>query len=256
MSARSIAVAVGIGEDVFIDGAGVGEEVVEEEVGAFGEEPAALEQRRDLALVAFDEMLIGPLIVAGALVLHAVFFSEALDLAVSEHRQAGQRGHQGGDAEALVALAKLINRRALIGIAHEVDVALHDVGIEFEGVLDNRAVVGVVFVAEHDHEGAVIDAVHAEGAYEVAFHEPEGLGEEQGAGNFGGDAIDDFAPEFVGHEAVEFLLVHAVFSTRGDGAAGAGTGEPEAMEVALGERHGGVEADDWERGARRGGWSG
>ena len=102
----------------------------------------------------------------------------------------------------------------------------------------------------------VVDAVHAEGADEVAFHEPEGFGEQQRAGDFGGDAIDDFAPELVGHAAVEFRLAHAVLGARRDGAAGAGAGKPEAMEVALGQGHGRVEADDRETGARREGWSG
>ena len=231
------------------------EEVVEQEVAALGEEPAALEQRRDLALVALDEPLVGRLFVARPAVLHAVLFGEAFDLAVAEHGQAGQGGHHDGDAEALVAGAELVDCRALVGIAHEVDVALHDVGIELERVLDDRAVLGVVLVAQHDHEGAVVDAVHAEGADEVAFHEPEGLGQQQRAGDFGGDAIDNLAPEFVRHAAVEFGLAHAVLGARGDGAAGAGTRKPEAVKVALGQGHGGVEADDRERGARRGGWS-
>ena len=73
----------------------------------------------------------------GAAVLHAVFFSEALNLTVAEHGQAGERSHHGGDAEALVASAELIDGCSFIGIAHEVDVALHDVGIELEGVLDD-----------------------------------------------------------------------------------------------------------------------
>ena len=194
--------------------------------------------------MALDEPGIGRLVVARPAVLHAVLFGEAFDLAVAEHGQAGQRGHDDGNAEALVAGAELVNRGALIGIAHEVDVALHDVGIELEGVLDDGAVLGVFLVAHHVHEGAVVDAMHAEGANEVAFHEPEGLGEQQRAGNFGGDAIDDLAPELVGHAAVEFRLAHAVFGARRNGAAGAGTGKPEAMKVALGQGHGGVETDD------------
>ena len=149
-----------------------------------------------------------------------------------------------GNAEALVARAELIDGGAFVGIAHEVDVALHDVGIEFEGVLDDGAVLGVFLVAHHVHEGAVVDAMHAEGADEVALHEPEGLGEQQGAGNFGGDAVDDFAPEFLRHEAVEVGLAHAVFGARGNGAAGAWAGKPEAMKVALGQGHGRVETND------------
>ncbi len=56
-----VAVAVGVGEDVFVDRTVEPfEEVVEQEVAALGEEPAALEQRRDLALVACDEPVVGP----------------------------------------------------------------------------------------------------------------------------------------------------------------------------------------------------
>ena len=165
---------------------------------------------------------------------------------MAEHGKAGKRGHHGGDAKIFVAGAELVDGGAFVGIAHEVDVTLHDVGIEFEGVLKDGAVFGVVFVAQHDHEGAVVDAMHAEGADEVAFHEPEGFGEEQGAGDFGGDAIDDFAPELMRHERIEFGLGHAVFGARGNGAAGAGHGKPEALDVAAGEGHGGVEANDGE----------
>ena len=102
----------------------------------------------------------------------------------------------------------------------------------------------------------VVDAVHAERADEVAFEQPEGLGEQERAGNFGGDAVDDLAPELMRHQRVELLLRHGVFGARRDGTAGAGQREPEALDVALGEHHGGIEADDRERVARRGGWSG
>ncbi len=153
---------------------------------------------------------------------------------------------QGGDAEALVAGAELVDGGALVGVGHEVDVALQDVGIELDGLLEVAAVLGVLLVAQHVHEGGVVDAVHAEGADEVAFEHPEGFGEEEGAGDFGGDAVDDLAPELVRHEGVELFLRHGVFGARGDGAAGAGQREPEALDVALGEHHGGVEADDGE----------
>ena len=49
------AVAIGVGEDIFVDRAVGGEKVVEQEVAALGKQPAALEQRRDLALVALDK---------------------------------------------------------------------------------------------------------------------------------------------------------------------------------------------------------
>ena len=236
--------AVGIRKDVF-DHRTVGvEEVVEQEVRALGEEPAALEQRRDLALVALDEPMIGIFLVARPAVFHAVFFCESLDLAVAEHGQPGQRRHHDRDAKIFIALAELIDGGAFIGIGHEVDVALHDVGIELERVLDDGAILGVVLVPHHDHEGRVVDAMHAEGADEVALHEPECFSEEQGAGHFGGDSVDHLAPELVRHGAVEIGLRHAVFRTRWNGAAGAGARKPQAMKMPLGEGHGRVKAND------------
>ena len=169
--------AVGVREDVLVHRAAGMEEVVEQEVRALGKEPAALEQRRNLALVALDKPVIGIFLVARPAVLHAVLLCESLDLAVAEHGQAGQRGHHDRDAEVFVALAELVDGGALVGIGHEVDVALHDVGIELERVLDDGTVLGVVLVAQHDHEGRVVDAMHAEGANEITLHEPEGLGE-------------------------------------------------------------------------------
>ena len=127
--------AVGVGEDVFVDCAVARPEVVESEVGAVGKDAAVLEQRGDLALVARDEALVGPLVHLGRLELHAVALGEAFDLAVAEHGQAGERGEQGADAEVLVAVAELVDGGALVGVGHEVDVALHDVGVELDGLL-------------------------------------------------------------------------------------------------------------------------
>ena len=62
--------------------------------------------------------------------LHAVLLGEALDLAVPEHRQAGQRGEQRGHAEVLVAAPELVDGGALVGVAHEVDVAAEDARVE------------------------------------------------------------------------------------------------------------------------------
>ena len=88
--------------------------------------------------------------------------------------------------------------------------------------------------------------MHAEGADEVAFEQPEGLSQQKRAGDFGGDAVDHLAPELMRHEGVELLLRHGILRARWDGAAGAGKGKPQALDVALGQDHGGVEADDRE----------
>ena len=88
--------------------------------------------------------------------------------------------------------------------------------------------------------------MHAEGADEVAFEEPEGFSQEQGAGDLDGDAVDDLAPELMRHQRVEILLREGVLGARGDGSARAGQREPETLHMALGEDHGGVKADDGE----------
>ena len=239
-----VAVAVGVGEDILIDRAVALEEVVEEEVGALRKEPAAMQQRGNLAFVALDEPVVGGFVVAGALVLHAVLFGEAFDLAVAEHGQSGEGGHHDRHAEAFVALAELVNCRAFIGIRHEVNVTLEDVRIELNSFFDDITVLGVLLVAQHVHEGRVVDAVHAEGADEVALHEPESFGQQQRAGDFGGDAVDHLAPELMRHALVELGLRHGVLGAGGDGAGGAGAGEPEAMEVSLGQSHGRIKTDD------------
>ena len=76
-------------------------EIVEGEVGAAREYVALFEQRRDLALVAGDQIFVGQLVHLGGLELHSIALAEAFDLAVAEHGQTGQRGEQRADAEYL-----------------------------------------------------------------------------------------------------------------------------------------------------------
>ena len=238
-----VAGAVGIGKDVLVHRTGRLEEIVEQKIVALGKDPATLQQRSNLALVALHKPMVRRLVVARPLVLHAVLLGESLNLPVAEHRQARQRGHHGRHAEAFVALAELVNCRSFIRIAHEVHVALHDVGIELESVLDDRAVLGILLVAQHLHERAVVDAMHAQGADKVALHQPESLGQQQRSGHLGGHAIHHFAPEFVRHVLVEFGLAHAVFGARWNGAARARPRKPQPMKMPLGQRHRRVEAN-------------
>ena len=204
------AAAVRIGEDVLIDAAR-GDEVVEQEVARLGEPGASVEEREDLALVTLDEPGIRALIQRGPPELHPVFLAVPLDLAVAQHREARECRHDHRDAEVLVALAELLERRLLVRVAHEVDVALEDLGVEFEGLAHDLAVARAVLVAEHVHEGAVVDAMHPEGPDEVALQHPERLGEQQRARHLGGDPVDDLAPEFDRHPNVEFGLADRMF---------------------------------------------
>ena len=88
--------------------------------------------------------------------------------------------------------------------------------------------------------------MHAEGADEVALEQPEGLGQEQRSRHLCGHAVHHLAPELVGHQRVELLLRHRILRARRDRSASAGKREPEALDVAFGQHHGGVEADDGE----------
>ena len=240
-----VAHAVGVGQHVFVY-PGVGLEVVETEVGHVREEIAAFEQGDDLPLMALQQRQVGLLVPIGPMVLHPVLLFEPLELTVADHGQAGHGGHDGEHAEVFVALAELQGRGLFVGVGHEVDVAFEDFGIEGQGFFDLAPVFGVVLVPHHVHEGAVVDAVHPQGADEVAFHEPEGFGQEQGVGGFGRNAIHHFPPEFLGHAAVEFLAGHGEGGAGGDGAALAWFGPPQALNVAFGQGHGRVEADDGE----------
>ena len=111
-SDRSRSGPVRIGEHCFIDARRLGDQVVEQEVVRLREPGAPVEEREDLALVALDEPGVGLLVEHRPTELHAVLLAEALDLPVPEHRQPGERRQDRRDAEVLVALAELLERRS------------------------------------------------------------------------------------------------------------------------------------------------
>ena len=167
-----------------------------------GEAPALL-QERETATMAVDEPLVGPLVTLRAAELHAVLLTIALDLAMTEHRQAWERGQKRRRAKVFIMATELIHGRSLVGVAHEVDVAPEDAVIERDRLTQDLLVLGVLLIAQHVHEGAVVDAVDAEGAREIALHQPERLGQEQRVGDLGCDAVHDLSPELLGHESPE-----------------------------------------------------
>src|ERR1700722_17342912 len=126
------ATPVGVGKDILIDGAVGLVKIVEKEILALGEQPALVKQWSNFTIVARHQSLIGIFLVTSAAELHSVLLSEAFDLTVAEHRQARQSRHHGGDTKKLVAITELVNGCALIRIAHEVDVALEDIRVEFD----------------------------------------------------------------------------------------------------------------------------
>ena len=162
---------------------------------------------------------------------------------MADHRQPRQRCEERHDPEVFVAGPELLDRRFLVGVGHEVHEALQDLSVELDGVADHLAVARVVLVPEHVHERAVVDPVHPEGPDEVALHQPERLGKEEGVRRLRGDSVDDLAPELVRHQRVEGGLGHRVLAPRRDGATAPGLRPPEPLDVALGKDHRGVESD-------------
>ena len=224
---RTLAAAtVRVREDVLVHPALVGEEIVQTEVVGLREELAAMQQRRDLALVPGHQLGIGHLIVVRATVLHAVPLGEALDLAVAKHRQPRHRRHHRADPEVLVALPELVDRGPLVRVVHEVHVALQDLRIELERVLHDQPVLRIVLVAQHDHERAVVNAMHAERPDEVGFHEPECFGQQERSGRLRRHPVHDLAPELDRHQGIELGTAEPALGARWDRPATPRLGEP------------------------------
>ncbi len=203
-----------------------------------------MQQRGNLAVMPFHEGVIRPFVVARPVVLHAVLFGEALHLAVAEHGQARQGRHQGSDAEELVARTELVDGRALVRVRHEVDVALHDAGVELKRIFQHLAVIGIVLIAQHHHKRRVIDAVHAQGTDKIALHQPKRFRQQQRAGHLTCNPVHHLAPKLLGNRGIELGGSHGGLGTRRDGASGAGRGKPEPLDVAFRKCHCSVETNN------------
>ncbi len=83
-----IIVNVGVGEDVFVHAAVLSKEVIEEELLHVSEQGSPMKDREDLPVVSSDETFVGSLIPFRLAEFHPIFFAEAFDLSVTEHRQA------------------------------------------------------------------------------------------------------------------------------------------------------------------------
>ena len=142
--------------------------------------------------------------------------------------------------------AELVHGGALVGVVHEVDVAAQDARVEGHGLADDLLVAGVLLVAQHVHEGAVVDAVHAQRAHEVALQQPEGLGQQERVGHLCGHAVHHLAPELGGHAPGQLGRRQGCRRAGRDARLVPRQGVPETLDVAARQHHGGVEADDVE----------
>ena len=207
---------IGVGEDIFVHAAIRRVKVIEEELLHVGEQVAAVKEREDASTRGQRSILRWAVSSHfGRAEFHPVFFAEAFDLSVTEHGQAGQGRQHRAHAEIFVAIAELLDGGFFIGVVHEVDVTLENLRVELQRVLDRHAILGVIFVAQHVHERGVVDAVHPQRADEVAFHQPEGFGEQQRIGDFRCDTVHDLAPELFGDRRQTRLLVMPCSERRG-----------------------------------------
>ena len=98
--------------------------VVEKEVFDLREEVAFFHKGEYELPVGVYQAFVGLFVAVGAGIFHSIFFFKAFDLSVSEHRKSRHCDHQGANAKVLVALSELGHRGFLVGIVHEVYVAL------------------------------------------------------------------------------------------------------------------------------------
>ena len=217
---------IGISKYVFIHGSIGCEQVVKIEVLHIGEQVTTVQDREDLPGMAADQSLVRRLVPFGLAEFHPIFFAEALHLSVTEHGQARQCRQHYCDTKVFVPVAKLLDGRLLIRVAHKVDIALEDLRVELERVLDRQAVFFVVLVAQHMHERRIVDPVHAQGTDKIALEQPEGFRQEQSIGDLRSDPVYDIAPELVRDGGVELGAGQAMLRAGWDGAARTGFREP------------------------------
>ena len=111
-----------------------------------------MNQRENFPLVAGDEFEIRLFVPVGPDIFHAVFFGKTFHLAMTEHGKTRQCCEQSRCAEVAVVPAELIHSGFLVGIVHEVDIALQDARIKSQGFLHHGPVFIVLSVPEHVHE--------------------------------------------------------------------------------------------------------
>ena len=220
--------------------------IVEQEILDTREKIAFFEERENLALVAVDEILIGRFVAVSPRVFHAVFFFKALDLTVTEHRQARHCRHKSANAEIFVAFSELCDRRFFIGVVHEVDISLQNLRVKIDCVFDRLAIFVIFFFFEHVHERRIVDSVHSERSREVAFHHPERFGEQKRVGNFLRNTVNDLAPEFVRNSVFKFLCGEREFASGRNVAAFSWLRVPQSLDVLFRQNHRRVKADNRE----------
>ncbi|MBA7659949.1 hypothetical protein ES703_67945 [subsurface metagenome] len=132
-----------------------------------------------------------------------------------EQCQSGHGSHHKADPEVFVALTELHNSGFFIRVVHKIYIALQNLRIKLQGIFYQAAVILILFILQHIHEGAVIDPVHSQGPDKIALHQPEGLGQEQGVRSFLGYTVNHFPPKLLRHQAVKLLPGHAVLRPGG-----------------------------------------
>jgi len=163
-----------------------------------------------------------------------------------EHRETRHGGKQRADPEVFVTFPKLLHSRLFIRVVHEINITFEDLWIVHQRVFDQQSVFFVFFVAEHMHEGTVVNPVHAKRTHKVTFHQPKSFSQKEGIRNFCCNPIHHFTPKFFRHDLVKAFFGHGVIGTGRDISTAAWLREPQTLIVFFGQGHGCIEADDRE----------
>ena len=180
-------------------------DIVKIEIVNFSKEIAFFHQWENLAVMAVNQVIIWSFIPIRLLIFHSVFFGEAFNLTMPEHRQARHCYHKRTDTEILVAFSELSYGSFFVGVVHKVDETAQNLRIKFKRVLDRLAVFVVLFFFEHVHKRAVINAVHTECTHKIAFHHPESFCKQQCVWYFFCTAVNNFTPEFIRNARLKFI---------------------------------------------------
>ncbi len=82
-----------------------------------------------------NEILIRMLVEHRLFEIHPIPLGKSFDLAMTKHGKARQSSKQYRNTKVLIPRPELVDCRPFVRIAHEVDVALQNVGIKLDGLL-------------------------------------------------------------------------------------------------------------------------
>ena len=165
---------------------------------------------------------------------------------MSEHWESRHCYHEGTYTKVFVSVTKLSKSSFFVRVIHKVYVTLKNLRIKGDCIFYCVAVFLVFLFFEHVHECRVINTVHTQSSYKETFHHPESFCKKKGIRNFLGNAVYNFAPEFIWNCVVELLSAEPCFRTGCDVSSVTRLRIPEAADRFFCKNHCRVKADNRE----------